>query len=138
MSDKKLALTPEQQIRILTGRVQDMQGQIDHMLRCGGYVDSKTLSMRCTRIEERLERLEPDGEMVKDVLAHQQTLLEEHLKDRHDADMVRDNDPDVVAWRKIRRRMRDWAEKTGLMKQRDASRSARLSENRLRPMPQHA
>lgn len=102
------------------------------MQRMGGFADSKTLSMRATRIEERLEKLELDDEMLKDVAAFNVTLLEDHLKDRHDADLDRDNAVDVVHFRRIRRRMREWAEKRGLIGKRTDIRSARQSENRLR------
>ena len=138
MSDKttvsKLSgLNTDQQCRILAGLVDDLQFQVTHMQRMGGFADSKALSMRSTRLEERVEKLELDGDMLKDVAAGHITLLEEHLKDRHNANMERDNDFDVINWRKIRRRMREWAERRGMLgRKRDIS-ATRRDENRLVP-----
>jgi hypothetical protein len=102
------------------------------MQRMGGFADSKAHSMRATRIEDRLEKLELTSTMLTDVAAFHVTLLDDHLKDRHDADLDRDNSIDVIQFRRIRRRMREWAEKMGLIGKRTDIRQARQSENRLR------
>jgi len=96
-------------------------------------LDSKMLGIRCHRIEQRLDMLDLDGEMLKDCLAHTNAMLGEHLRDRHDADIDRDDAPDVVPWRRIRRRMREWAEKRGLMSKRRNVSDARRDEGRVRP-----
>lgn len=121
------------EVASLRGQLTDMNRQITAMQRMGGFSDSKTVGVRCTRIEARVEALEIDGEMLKDVAGLHVTLLEDHLKDRHDADLDRDNAIDTISFRKIRRRMRLWAEKRGLIERRDDLGGARRDENRLRP-----
>lgn len=133
MGEEKKPTALEQQVAKLTSELADAWQQIRWMQTRGGFTDAKMHSMRATRIEERLEKVELDADMLKDVAAHSSTLIEDHLKDRHDADVDRDNSIDVVHWRKIRRRMREWAEKRGLMDKRRDTASARGDENRLRP-----
>ena len=113
--------------------VADQARTIRFMQMQGGFADAKTIGVRCTRIEKRVELLELDGEMVKDVVAHQQTMFGEHLRDRHDADIDRDDAPDVIPWRRIRKRLREWAEKRGLMAARRDVVDTRNDEGRLRP-----
>lgn len=125
--------TDQDRIAKLEQLVHDARFQISAMQRMGGFADAKTLGTRCTRIEERLALTELDGDMLKDVAAHTSALFEDHLRDRHDSDLDRDSAIDATAWRKIRRRMREWADKRGLLtKRRDLS-GARNDENRLRP-----
>jgi hypothetical protein len=131
--DQKTA-TPDVHAEIakLRNQLADMQRTITIMQRMGGFADSKAHSMRATRIEERVEKLELTSSMLTDVAAFHVTLLDDHLKDRHDADLDRDNSIDVIQFRRIRRRMREWAEKMGLIGKRTDIRQARQSENRLR------
>ena len=132
-SDAKTTPTDQERIAKLEQQLRDAWVQIGHMQRMGGFADAKTLGTRCTRIETRLELVELDGEMLKDVAAHTSELVEDHLRDRHDSDLDRDSAIDATAWRKIRRRMRVWAEKRGLMTARRDVAGVRQSENRLRP-----
>lgn len=132
MGDKK-PLSDQDRIVRLEQLVADQARTISHMQMMGGFGDAKTVGIRCTRIEKRLDLLELDGEMLKDCLAHTNTQIGEHLRDRHDADIDRDDAPDVVPWRRIRRRMREWAEKRGLMTKRKDVSDARRDEGRLRP-----
>ena len=115
--------------------VADQARTIRWMQQQGGFTDAKTLGVRCTRIEKRLELLELDGEMFKDVIAEGQRFMEHHLKDRHDlaAGFDRDDSPDVIPWRRIRKRLREWAEKRGLMAARRDVVDTRNDEGRLRP-----
>lgn len=128
MTDLEQAL---KEIRQLRADLQKAQATIAGMLRTGGFADSKALSIRSTRIEERVERLELDAEMLKDVAAVTVDQMAAHL-DRHQAP-ERDNTPDAIFIRKIRRRMHDWAEKRGLIGKRTDLRDSRNGENRLRP-----
>lgn len=126
-------VTDQQRFAKLEQDNKDLWFQVHQMQRMGGFADAKTLGQRCTRIEERLALTELDGEMLKDVAAQTSVLFEDHLRDRHDSDIDRDSAIDATAWRKIRRRLREWADKRGLMtKRRDLS-GARTDENRLRP-----
>lgn len=131
--EKKLPLTTDQQrIAKLENEVRAMNLQLRQMLHTGGFADSKTLSQRSARIEERVEKLELDGTMLKDIAGMLADWLAKHLLERH-AVPEQDNSPDSIIFRKIRRRLAEWLEKRGLMdKRRDVS-SARNDENRLRP-----
>lgn len=123
----------EQRLTMLEASVKNAHWQIERMQKLGGFTDAKTLSMRATRIEERLEVVEFDGEMLKDVVAYNAEAWEDHLKDRHDSDIVRDSAIDTTKWRQIRHRLRVWAEKRGLVNKRRDVAGARQGENRLRP-----
>lgn len=120
-------------IETLTKSVNDAQRTITSMQRVGGFADSKQLSMRSARLEERVEKLEFDETMHQDVTAHTVDLLTKHMAERHGIDLDRDNAPDVIFLRKIRRRLREWAEDKGLMNKRRDVTGARNDENRLRP-----
>lgn len=123
------------QIDVLRKALNDAQRTITKMQQVGGFADSKQLSMRSTRLEDRVEKLEFDGTMHKDVTAHTVDLVARHLAERHELDLDRDNSPDVIFLRKIRKRLREWAEDTGLMNSRRDMRDTRQDENRLRPIP---
>lgn len=129
---KQQLATALAEISRLRQQLKDVQHAVSIMQRMGGFADSKAHSMRATRIEDRIEKLELTSTMLTDVAAFHVTLLEDHLKDRHDADLDRDNSIDVIQFRRIRRRMREWAEKMGLIGKRTDIRQARQSENRLR------
>lgn len=134
MGEQKKAPSDQDRIAKLERLVADQAREIARMQSVGGFADSKTLGIRCRRIEERLELVELDGEMIKDCQAHQVTMIEHHLRDRHDVDNIdRDDAPDVVPWRRIRHRMRLWAEKRGLMTKRRDVNDARRDEGRVRP-----
>lgn len=133
MSEPKKGPTEAERITRLEQQLRQALGQIEHMQKMGGFADAKTLGVRCTRIEERLALVELDGEMLKDVAAHTSELFEDHLGDRHGDDVDRGDSIDVRAWRKIRRRLREWAEKRGLMAKRRDLNSTRRDENRARP-----
>lgn len=124
----------QQRLAKLERDLADARWQITNMQRLGGFTDAKTHSIRATRIEERLDLLELDGEMVKDALAFSSTAWEDHLKDRHDSDLDRDSAIDATSWRRMRRRMREWAEKRGLMTKRRDLTDTRRDENRQRPI----
>lgn len=121
------------EIQGLRQKLADANYQITQMQRVGGFADSKQLGMRSQRLEERVEKLEFDGTLHKDVTAHAVDLLASHLSLRHGIDLDRDNSPDVIYFRKIKRRLREWAEATGLLDKRRDLTGARNDENRLRP-----
>lgn len=120
-------------IETLTRSLNETQRTITKMQAVGGFADSKQLGMRSQRLEERVEKLEFDGTLHKDVTAHAVDLLANHLSLRHGIDLDRDNSPDVIYFRKIKRRLREWAEACGLMDKRRDVTGARNDENRLRP-----
>lgn len=120
------------QVNKLGAQIKDLQFQITTMQRIGGFTDAKTLSMRATRIEDRLEIVERDGAMLKDLSGLTIAAFGEHLK-RHDIPLVTDNGDDTIAFRKIVRRAREWAEKAGLLKKRNDLTETRRDENRMRP-----
>jgi hypothetical protein len=130
--DKKPELTTEQRLVKLERDYADALFQIRRMQNMGGFADSKTLSMRSLRIEERTEKTEFDIEMLKDVTALLTEQASQHLVERHQM-AERDNTPDAISIRKIRRRLVEWAEKRGLMDKRRDIAGARQGENRLRP-----
>jgi len=134
--EKKTPL--EQQVVKLTADLANACWQIKWMQTRGGFTDAKTHSVRATRIEERLERLEIQMQALLDVAAFNCALLEDHLRDRHDANLDRDDAIDVTNWRRMRRRLREMAEKLGLMAKRRSLTETRQSENRLRPAQVHA
>lgn len=121
------------QIGVLRSALNDAQRTITNMQRIGGFADSKTLSVRSKRIEDRVERLEYDAVMHKDVTAFTVDLVQNHLEGRHQANLDRDNSADTIMFRKIKRRLREWAEASGLMGKRHALSDVRKDENRLRP-----
>lgn len=123
----------QQRLAKLERDLTDARFQITAMQRMGGFTDAKQHSIRASNIEKRLELLELDGEMVKDVLAYNSEAWADHLRDRHDADLDRDSAIDATNWRRMRRRLREWAEKRGLMTKRRDVTGARTDENRLRP-----
>jgi hypothetical protein len=98
------------QIAALRKTIDEQQRTITRMQSVGGFADSKQLSTRSQRLEDRVERLEFDSVMHQDVTAHTVDLMSRHLHERHDLDLDRDNSPDVIFLRKIRKRLRDWAE----------------------------
>lgn len=115
MSEKKPAkLTDAERIARLEQLVREQAIQITKMQLMGGFSDSKTVGIRCTRIEERLALAELDTEMLKDVAAHACEMMRDHLVDRHGEDEM-STAIDMAAWRQIRRRLREWAQKRGLM-----------------------
>lgn len=121
------------QLAQITARLDSNDRRVRAMQDLGGFADSKTLGMRAKRIEDRLEILEADRDMLLDVNALLLGALREHLIDRHDMDMARDNDRDGINVRKALRCVGQWAEKRGLRdKQREVV-SAMRDENRLRP-----
>ncbi len=122
----------DQRLRELEGKVRNQKMQLDWMRREGGFAPSKEISVRISRLEERVERAETDSEMHGDVAGLAVRYMEEHLKDRHGADLDRDDDPDVVNYRRLRKRLREWAEKVGLLARRRDLVSARRDENRVR------
>lgn len=122
------------QIDTLTRSLNEANRTITKMQAVGGFADSKQLSMRSARLEERVEKLEFDETMHQDVTAHTVDLLTRHMGERHGLDLDRDNAPDVIFLRKIRKRLREWAEDKGLMNKRRDVTGARNDENRLRPI----
>jgi hypothetical protein len=136
MSDEKQP-TADQRIAKLEQGLKDANWQIAQMQRMGGFADSKTLSMRSTRIEERLEKVELDGSMLKDFTGLVTDWMARHLHERHGIS-EHDNAPDSIFVRKVRRRLAEWAEKCGLMGKRRDVAGARNDENRLRPQQQAA
>ena len=133
MADKKPPQgSAEDQLKLVFAMLKDQQFQITQMQRMGGFADSKALSMRSTRLEDRTESLEFDVAMLKDLSGLTVVALGEHLK-RHGVDLVSDNTPDTLSFRKIMRRVREWADKNGLMKKRNDLIETRWDENRVRP-----
>jgi hypothetical protein len=117
----------------LTAEIGAANKQIEWMQTRGGFTDAKTHSMRATRLEERIDRLELQVKALLDVAAFNTKLLEDHLRDRHNVDLDRDDAIDADNWRKIRRRLRDLADKLGLTAKKRAVTEVRQSENQLRP-----
>lgn len=114
--------------------ISEIRSDILHMQRMGGFTDSKTHSMRATRIEGRVEILEQSIDVLLDAAAFTSAMMENHLEDRHDCDLAHDDAGDVLNWRRIRHRLRKWAEAKGLMQKKRDSNEVRQSENRVRPM----
>lgn len=138
MADEKPTLDDAfKAIRALQAQLTEANRQILTMQKFGGFADSKTLGLRSTRIEERLEKVELDGVMLKDVAGLAADWLARHLFERH-AISEHDNAPDSILARKVRRRLAEWAEKVGLMGKRRDVAGARNDENRLRPQQQAA
>lgn len=130
---EKQKLTDDQRLRILEGKLEGMQATINHMQRMGGFADSKTLSMRCHHIEQRLELNEFDLDMLKDNQASVISFAEDHLKTAHKVDLSRSEEVAPTMLRKIRHRLIRWADARGLWQKRNGVREARQSENRLKP-----
>jgi predicted membrane chloride channel (bestrophin family) len=135
---KKPELSIEQQIAKLATELADAKRQIQRMQTLGGFTDAKSHSIRATRIEERLERVEMKVDALLDVAAFNSTMMEDHLGDRHGIDVNRDDAIDAISWRKIRRRLREMADKLGLTNKRNDLTTSRQDENRLRPQRQSA
>jgi hypothetical protein len=119
MADEKKPAPPtiEQRVTKLEQALADANRTIQQMQKVGGFADSKALSMRATRIEQRLERLEFDGALHKDVTSHTVDLLTNHLIVRHGID-EKDNGPDMIFLRKIKRRLAEWADAVAQMNKR--------------------
>lgn len=123
-----------ERIASLERQVRDLTQLVTRMQLVGGFADSKSIGIRCANMEKRLDLVELDGEMLKDVSAFQVSFVEHHLRDRHDvAGIDRDDAWDVVPFRRIRQRMRIWAEKRGFMTKRKDLTDARRDEGRVRP-----
>lgn len=133
MGEPKKAPTDAERIAKLESQLHLAMKLIERMEKMGGFTDAKTLGIRCTRIEERLALVELDGEMLKDCTAHVNEMMADHLGDRHGEDIDRGDSIDVRAWRRARRRLREWAEKRGLMTRRRDVTDTRRDENRARP-----
>lgn len=137
MDEKPTLEQAFKEIAKLRQDLADANRQIMQMQKVGGFADSKTLSLRSTRIEERVEKLETDNTMVLDFTGMVADWMARHLLERHQvADTS--NEPDSILMRKVRRRLAEWADKVGLMgKKRDVT-GARTDENRLRPQAAHS
>lgn len=134
MGEQKKQPSDQERMASLEQVVADQARTIARMQLVGGFADSKTLGVRCKRIEDRLELVEFDGEMLKDVAGGTVGLLEVHMRDRHDANFNRLDGNDVGAWCRVKHRMRQWAEKRGLMTKRRDMTDTRRDENRMRPV----
>ena len=128
--------TVDHRLDTLSRELQSAWKQIRAMQASGGFADSMMISRRSARIEARLEKVEFDGEMLKDVASRTQGLLEDHLRDRHNALLDRDDDIDVRNWRWIRNRMKVWFEKRGLLDKRQGANPK--DESRLRSQTAHS
>ena len=89
-------------------------------------------------MRNEFELVEAKVEALLDLAAHNVALLEDHIGDRHDVDLNRcraggDDALDAVNFRRMKNRLRDLAEKLGLLNKRRDLTDARRSENRLRP-----
>lgn len=125
--------TDQQRLNKLESSLTEAHRLIEAMRMTGGFGDSKLLSVRSTKIEERCAALELDNEMLLDVNAHLVEALHHHLGTRHSVDVVRDNTQDTIGYRKIIRRMFQWTEAKGLLKRRRDVVDTRRDENRIRP-----
>lgn len=130
---KKPEPTLEQRVSKLAVELSDALHQIKWMQSRGGFTDAKTHSMRALRLEQRLEVIETKTEAILDVDADLVRLLENHLEDRHDADLVREDSTDVISLRRIKKRLGTMMERLGLAKKQRDVHEARQSESRLRP-----
>jgi hypothetical protein len=124
MGDEKKNPDLFQQLNSLRSELAMANKKIQWMQTRGGFTDAKTHSMRATRIEGRLDTLEIQVAALLDVAAFNVSLLEDHLRDRHDASLKEDA-IDVASWRRMRRRLTEMAEKLGL-----AARKRAVSEGR--------
>lgn len=98
------------QIASLRASLNDAHRTITHMQKFGGFADSKTLSQRSTRLEERTQVLERDAAMVKDLTSHIIEFQSRHLIERHE---IGENDqaPDSIYLRKAMKILKEWASK---------------------------
>lgn len=135
MDEKPTLESAFAQIAKLRQDLVDANWQIRNMQKNGGFADSKALSIRSTRIEERVQTLETDSSMLQDVAGLVAEQMGRHLFERHGI-AESDNQPDSIFVRKIRRRLAEWADKNGLMGKRRDLNGARQDENRLRPVAQ--
>jgi len=131
LTEKKPDPTLEHRVNRLASDLVEAQRKIHRMEMHGGFTDAKTHSMRAARIENRVDVVETKIDALLDVAAAHVALLEDHLQDRHDADLARDDTFDIINFRKIRKRLHVLAERLGLNKRRDLT-EARRSESRLR------
>lgn len=86
--------------------------RLDRMEASGGFADTKTLSKRCMRIEQRLEKLErsaaPHGILIEALHSVVRSIvsgLVDHLYTRHQEALVTGKGIDVDAVRMARRRL---------------------------------
>ncbi len=135
MDEKPTLEQAFKEIAKLRQDLADANRQILQMQRVGGFADSKQLSLRSTRLEDRVEKLETDSSMLKDVAGIVADWMARHLLERHQVNDT-DNSPDSILMRKVRRRLAEWADKAGLMNKRRDVNGARQDENRLRPVAQ--
>lgn len=130
---KKQEPTLDDRLRALAEKVGHQQRSIEWMQGVGGFADAKTLSMRSKRIEDRVELLERDVKMLLDVAGLQASLIEALLEQRLGMNLTTSNEPVVIYFRKVRRRLGEWAEACKLRTRRSDVTDARLDENRIRP-----
>lgn len=133
MGDERKNQDTAAQLMRLQSEIGAINTQIKWMQTRGGFTDAKTHSVRAQRAEDRLDKLEIQLSAALDVIAFMTELLGEHLKDRHNANLDRDDDIDVSRWRRIRQRLREMADKLGLTAKKRALHEVRRSENRLQP-----
>lgn len=133
MSDKPKAAMVEDQLGRIRQIVADHTAQLRTMQKQGGFADSKTLSMRSTRLEDRVAVLERDVKLLLDLSAMQAGFIEEHLLTDHKVPQT-SNEASSIWMRKVKRRLREWAELCNLTRKgRSDIAEARRDENRLRP-----
>jgi hypothetical protein len=125
--------TVEDRLRSLAEKLGHQQRSIEWMQGLGGFADAKTLSVRSKRIEDRVEMLERDVKMLLDVAGLQASLAEALLEQKLGMNLERSNEPAVIYFRKVRRRLGEWAEACKLKIRRIDVTDARLDENRIRP-----
>lgn len=94
----------------------------------GAQDDLALLRRRCDRLENRIDALEGDRRYLLEVNGALINFMFEHLRDRHDADLNRDDAPDVEHARAAVR-MRNQRQQH---RNRDVH-GARKEENRTRP-----
>lgn len=130
---KKPEPTSDDRLRALAEKVGHHQRSIEWMQGVGGFTDAKTLSLRSKRIEDRVEVLERDVRMLLDVAGLQASLVDALLEQKLGVNLQTSNEPVVIFFRKIRRRLGEWAEACRLKTRRNDVTGARLDENRIRP-----
>lgn len=93
--------------------------------------DVRVMQRQLREVTSRCERSERDLKCAMDVIGALTDHAFQHTQDRHDADMSRDDAPDVRAVVRAKKRLRQWLDACGI-NGNDVN-ETRRSENRLRP-----
>lgn len=116
MADKPDRRSLDEEVNRLRSELALAWKQIHLMQQRGGFADAKTLSKRCGRIEERLDKLERAADravLAIDALlasAHlMSSSLADHLAERHQVNILASAELDVHSMRQARAKLRTYA-----------------------------